>query len=122
MRADGGGHRRGEAFAVDRQRSARRHRVRIGAAHDQRAKPAHLFFSRPTAVSTELLRKELEQTNSASCSDWCALGAAQRPHLDQVDVDPGVRRDPRGLAPGEPAADDGQPAAHASSGSAIVSL
>ena len=42
MRGEPLGHRGGEAVAVDRQRRAGRHPVRVGGGHDQRAQRAHL--------------------------------------------------------------------------------
>ena len=44
------GHRRREAVAVDRQRRAGRHLVRVGRRHDQRAQRAHLGVEQPDRI------------------------------------------------------------------------
>ena len=73
-----GGDRRldrgGKAVAVDRQRAAGRHLMRVGRAHDQRAERAHLAVDDADRVvfSASSERKELEQTSSARRSVRCA--------------------------------------------------
>ena len=122
VRGDRRGHRRGESLAVDRQRRARRHRVRVGAVHHQRAELAHLLLEQADGGVARVVAKGVGADQLGQPIGLVRFGAAQRPHLDQVDVAAGVRGHPRRLAAGEAAADHRQAPAHSSSGSAIVSL
>ncbi len=95
--------RGGEAVAVDRQRAAGRHLVRVapppGSASRSAASPHAAGRPRCSAASSE--RKELEQTSSASPSVLCASVAAHRPHLVQHDRHAAPARSAR--RPREPA-------------------
>ena len=100
---DGGG----EAFAIDRQRSAGRHLIGVGRAHDQRAEPAHLLMQQTDGVV--LLVVGAERVRADELGERRGLvgrGGAHGPHLVQHDRNAARGDLPSGLAAGKPAADD----------------
>ena len=107
MRVHRLGDRLREPLAIDRQRRAGRHAVRIGRAHHERAEPPHLLLQQADGV-IELVAAEAncEQTSSASRSVlWTAVGRTGRISCSD-DRHAARGRLPGGLAAGEPAADD----------------
>ena len=92
-------HRRREAVAVDRERAARRHAMRIGGAHDQRAAAPHLLVQQPDRVVLDIVGAERVGAHQlGEAVGDMRRGAAHRPHLVQHDGHAGARQLPSGLA------------------------
>ena len=98
---------RGKTVAVDRERTAGRHLVGVGRAHDQRAEPAHFGVQQADGVVGGVVgaegvgADELGQTVGA-----VRLGHPLGAHLMQHDGDAGIGDLPGGFRAGEARADD----------------
>ncbi|MGY4333133.1 hypothetical protein ACVWWG_007550 [Bradyrhizobium sp. LB7.2] len=98
---------RGEAVAIDRQRTAGGHLVGVGRTHDQRVEAAHLGMKQADGVVGGIIRAErvgadeLGKSVGAVC-----LGHAGRPHLVQHHGHAGFGHLPGGFGAGKACADD----------------
>ena len=102
-----GRHRGGEAVAVDRERAAGRHLMRIAAAHDERAEAAHFLMQQADRIGLPLVGSE--RIGADEFGERLGLvrgGRLHRPHLVQHDRHAAARDLPCGLGAGQPAADD----------------
>jgi hypothetical protein len=96
-----------ERVAIDRQRAAGRDLIRIGAAHDERAKLAHLGVEQPDRVVGGVIRtKRIGADELCETGGLMGLGHPVRPHLVQHDRDARVGDLPRSLGPGKAGADN----------------
>ena len=99
--------RGGEAVPVDGERAARRHAMRVGGAHDERAATPHLLVQQADGVVLGVVRAEgIGADELGEAVGDMRRGAAVRPHLHEHHRDAGARELPRRLASGEAAADD----------------
>ena len=100
-------HGLGEANAIDRQRGAGRDSRQVGGAHDERAEPPHFFLEKADCVIELVAAEGVAADELREPVGLVDGGGPDRPHL--VDDDRHVERRglPRGLAPREAAADDG---------------
>ena len=100
-------HRGRERHAVDGERAARRHFVRVARAHDERAAAAHLFVQQTDGVVLPIVGAERVRAHEfgEAFADM-RLRHLHRPHLVQHDRHARARDLPGGFRPGEAAADD----------------
>ena len=106
MRRDRVGDRLREALAIDGQRRARRHAVRVGRAHDQRAEPPHLLLQEADGVIELVAAERVGADELGEPIGLVDRGRPHRPHLVEHHAHAERRRLPGGFGAGEPAADD----------------
>jgi len=107
MRFERRRHGVGEAVAVDRERAARGHLVRVARRHDQRAEPAHLLVQQADRVRVGVVGPERVGADQfGQAPGLVGLGHPLRPHLVQHDGQSALRDLPGGFRTGEAAADD----------------
>jgi len=97
----------GKAVAIDSQRAAGGHLMRIGLVHDQRARAAHLFVQEADRIRLRIVGAErvgADKLRAIFC--LMRVGFAHRAHLVKDHLGPGVRRLPSGFRAGEPCADN----------------
>ena len=86
MRLDRVGDRLRESFAIDGQRGAGGHAMRIGRPHHQRAKPPHLFFQQADGVIELVAAQRVGADQLGEPIGLVDGGRAHRPHLVQDDA------------------------------------
>ena len=98
----------GESLAVDRQRRAGGHAVRLGAGHDQRIQRAHFLVEQADRIVLGIVGAEAVRADHfGQPVGFVRRGHVAAPaHLAQANLEPGLGQLPRGFGPGEPAADD----------------
>src|SRR5262249_41641124 len=86
---------------------ARGHLVPVGDLHHEGAELPHLLLQEPNRRLERPVPERVGAHQLAEAIRGVRRGPAPRPHLEQVDADPGAGELPPGLTAGEPAADDG---------------
>ena len=95
----------GKSRAVHGQGSARRHAVRVGAAHDQAPHPAHLLLQKADRVGQVVPPEGVGAHQFGKAVGHVGRGAFRRLHLDQFHGHAADRQLPGGLAAGQAGAD-----------------
>ena len=75
-----------EAFAIDGERRAGRHAVRIGRAHDERAEPPHLLLEQADGVIELVAAQRVGADQLGELIGLVDGRGAYRPHLVQDDA------------------------------------
>ncbi len=106
MVGEGARHLVGEPLAIDRERRAGRHAVRVGGPHDDRAEPPHFFFEEAHGVIELVAAERVAAHELGKPIGFVNSRGAYRPHFVQRHRHALRRRLPGGLGTSEAAADD----------------
>ena len=97
----------GKSVAVDGERAAGRHLVRVAGAHDQRTGQPHFGVQQADGIVFGIVGTEgIGADQLGQPIGLVRIGAANGPHFMQHDRHAGLRRLPCRFGPGEAAADD----------------
>ena len=107
VRAKASGHRRGEALAIDRERAAGGHARLVRAREDERPGAPQLLLEEADGVGERGAAHRVRADELAERVGRLRGRPRQRLLLDEAHVDAPLGELPRGLAPGETRADDG---------------
>ena len=120
MRGDAGFDRVGKLLAIDGKCAAGRNCGFARAGDNDRIEPGQLFFQKPDGIFKRGAAQRVAADELGQARGLMRRSAAQRTHLEKVDLNPGAGSLPCRFAAGKPAPDDGEARRHLNLGEFAV--